>query len=302
MQRARFSAKGQCRAVNRRRPRPSPLTALLLIALAVCAAPAAAGQSPTLRYLGPDGAPLALQSEDAVREFLRTAPILAVEDLSSGITKPRRLTLAQGRVRARAIFKSVDLEREALRLQDGAAYAAFYDRATSEVAAYELAVLLGLHMIPPTVFREIEGEAGTVQLWVEDAMTGSERERQALEPPDTRHWVRQHRAMEFFDGLVHNSDRNGGNWLVDSLWNVWMIDHTRAFQRPRGRNEFSHVQQVPRLLWERFLTVGANEIRARLSPYLDHLQMASLLRRRNDLESHVRELILRRGEGAVLVD
>lgn len=273
--------------------------AVALVLLVMAPATAQEGRPP--RYLGPDGNPLPLQSPDEVRDFLRTAPILEIEDLSEGITRPRRLTLQEGKVRARAVFKSVDLEREALRLRGGNEYAGFYDRSTAEIAAYEMAVLLGIHMIPPTVLRNVQGEEGAVQLWVEDAMTETERSRRDLDPPDHQQWRRQHQIMDFFDALVHNADRNTGNRLIDADWQLWMIDHTRAFQRPRGRNTFPEVQQVPRFLWERFQQLDEEDVRARLSPYLSHLQMASLLGRRRDLEEHVRLLIEERGEGAVII-
>jgi hypothetical protein len=31
--------------------------------------------------------------------------------------------------------------------------------------------------------------------------------------------------------LIANTDRNQGNLLIDDRWNIWLIDHTRAFRR-----------------------------------------------------------------------
>lgn len=273
----------------------------LALGLGALVGSARARQEDARRYLGPGGALLPFADAESVRHFLRTAEIVDVEDLSTGITHPRRLTLEEDGVRARAVFKSVDIEQDSLHMRDGGVYAAFYDRASSEMAAYELASMLGIDMVPPTVWREVGGEPGAVQLWIEDAMTEGERIQRRLQPPDHARWRRQHRIMEFFDGLIYNADRNTGNSLIDAQWNLWLIDHTRTFQRPRGRNEFPLVQQVPRPLWEKFLALEDDSVRARLGPYLEGLQLDALLRRRDDLRTHVEELIRRRGEGAVLI-
>ena len=35
--------------------------------------------------------------------------------------------------------------------------------------------------------------------------------------------------MKMFDNFICNKDRNAGNLLVDDDWNLYLIDHSRAF-------------------------------------------------------------------------
>lgn len=170
--------------------------------------------------------------------FLRTAQVLEHERLPVGTNRSERVTLARGAIRARAIFRVVAVRKGPIRLRRGEEYVEFFDRGIHEVAAYELARMLGLDTIPPTVLRTIDGQQGSLQLWVENSFTESERIESGRRPPYVARWRRQQAAMRVFDALVANTDRNSGNSLYDADWNLWMIDHTRAFQRLRGNPDF----------------------------------------------------------------
>lgn len=254
------------------------------------------------RFVARDGSPLPLSTHEAVVDFLTHADVVETEELPTGTTQPHRVTLTRDELTLRAIFRAVDVDREALRTRDGAAYAAFYDRAIHELAAYRLAMALGIDMIPPVVERRLLGSNGTLQLWIEGAMTETERVRQKLQPPRVGPWRRQHQIMRVFDALVHNSDRNTGNRLIDGDWNLWMIDHTRTFQRPRGRTQFPRVNQLPAPLWDKLRNLGEDELRALVESYVEPLQIASLLARHRALVGHIERLIEERGADAVLVE
>ena len=47
--------------------------------------------------------------------------------------------------------------------------------------------------------------------------------------PNTEAWNDQVIRMKMFDNLICNRDRNMGNLLVDASWNLYLIDHNRAF-------------------------------------------------------------------------
>jgi hypothetical protein len=91
-----------------------------------------------------------------------------------------------------------------------------------ECAAWELSMLLGWGLVPPTLEREGEAGVGSLQLFVpaEDesnyfTLRGAHPER-AL-------------ALAVFDVLANNADRKGGHVFVGRAGGVWAIDNGLCF-------------------------------------------------------------------------
>ncbi len=103
-----------------------------------------------------------------------------------------------------------------------------------------------------------------------------------------------------FDALIHNVDRNQGNLLIDPDWNVWLIDHTRAFIPQSRLPARQHIRRCDRDLWQRLQTVDRQAAAAALDPYLTGPESRSLLNRWRKLVEHIEGLIAERGEDAVL--
>ena len=101
--------------------------------------------------------------------------MISDERIPVGVTKPRKLLLDHNGVRAHAVFRNVDVEKHRVRLKNGEFYMRLRDYDLFEVAAYRLANLLGMGNVPPAVVRRIDGTKGSLQLWVEQAGTGSAR-------------------------------------------------------------------------------------------------------------------------------
>ena len=181
------------------------------------------------RWIGPDGETLPFRDEAELLEFLRTAPIVWEERLAKGITRSHKVLLERDGVRAHAIFRRTSANRPGYRRPNSRINVGFRDSCFFEPAAYELGRLLGIRNIPPVVVRQHGGKEGTLQLWVENAFDEQARLERELQPPEPDHWLRQHRVRVVFDALIHNIDRNQGNLLIDPDWNLWLIDHTRAF-------------------------------------------------------------------------
>lgn len=91
--------------------------------------------------------------------------------------------------------------------------------------------MIGLgHMVPPSVERTI-GEVGALTWWIDDVqMEEGQRLKENKQAPDQLAWLRENALMHMFDQLIHNNDRNVGNIIIGKEWNLWMIDHTRAFR------------------------------------------------------------------------
>lgn len=72
-----------------------------------------------------------------------------------------------------------------------------------EIAAYRLDRLLGLNLVPTTVPREIDGEQGSFQAFVDED----------VRPPGEYALIDQ-QWMAVLDFLIANSDRHNANWMT----------------------------------------------------------------------------------------
>ena len=154
--------------------------------------------------------------EKDYERFLTNAEIVSVKDVGSGVNQPKRITLRQGAREIDALWKPI---------QRGPKEWA-WESFEAEVAAYQLDRILGLHMVPPTVVRSIQGQEGSLQLWV----TGVKFFRDtSAGAPQTEEWDQQLARCRLFDNLIANGDRSSTNILVDEEWNLVLIDHSQAF-------------------------------------------------------------------------
>jgi hypothetical protein len=263
--------------------------------------PRPAASAPHARvFLGPDGNPLPFANDDELLEFLREAKVVDVQVLGEGITQPRRLTLERNGVRARSLFRNVRTEEPIVKLPGGRRELHFRDFYGFEPAAYRLGLLLGVDNIPPATLRLLGSEPGSVQLWIEKATTEQRRREAKSEPPGSVDWQRQHQMMEVWDALIGNTDRNQGNYLWTPSWQLWMIDHTRAFGRRVDLRGAQNIVWCERGFWEKLRTVGDAQIIASVNDGLRPAEISSLLERRRKLVDLIDGLIRERGERAVL--
>ncbi len=289
--------------LSRRRPvQHGACLALGTSLLAVAALVPAAAEAQGRRLRGPDSSELGFATDAEIVVALREGEIVARRTLDIGTTGVQQLDIRYDGKMLRAVFHDVDVYERNLRLRDGSNFAGFYDRFAGQCAAYELSVMLGLHMIPPAVLRRVGGAQGAVQLWVEGTMTEGDRNRRGLKPPDSRGWRRQQATMRVFDALIANSDRNTGNSLIDEDWNLWLIDHSRAFQIPRGKASYATVNQITATFWDALRTLDEKATREQLRDFLEPAQLSALFKRHAELLAHINGLIETRGAGAVLIE
>ncbi|MGD8897566.1 MAG: hypothetical protein PVJ73_16150 [Acidobacteriota bacterium] len=214
-------------------------------------------------------------------ELLRTAHVVSAHELGPG-GGARKVELREGDVELSAVWRNVsDAESK--------------DSYIHEVAAYEVDKILGLDMVPPTVERAIEGQEGTLQLFV----LGCEALAHVRDRvPDTPEWRNQLSRAKAFDYLIGNVERREGNTLVYATWEIVLVDHTRGFsvreKVPDLPDRFDRqmVQKLRRLSRPILLT--------RLKDILSKAEVEGLLKRRDALLAHVEKLVADKGEPAVL--
>ena len=251
-------------------------------------------------WLGPDGEPLPFETVEEVVDFLATASVHEDSGVGTGITLPRKLLLERDGVRAHAIFHTVALEKRREKLRGGKIVNFFRDHYANNVAAFELSRMLGLTNVPPAVVRKVGRDKGSVQLWIEGSHTEQQRRELGIDPPGD--WRLTAKDMVVFDNLINNIDRNQGNILFDANWDLWFIDHTRAFSRVRELPSPARVRRCSRQLLQALRDLDPVEVQRRLKPLLGIYEIRGLLARRDLLLDLIEERMTATSEMAVLFD
>ncbi len=251
-------------------------------------------------WLGADGHAVPFDSDEEILDFLRTADVVSMETITTGVTKPKKLLLERDGMRVHAVFRSIDVTKNKVRLDNGHFYMRLRDYGLFEVAAYRLARMLGYDNVPPAVVRRIGTMHGSLQLWVEQAMVERGRREAGVQPPNFTTWLQQMQDMHLFDYLITNIDRHTGNYLMGHTGKLWMIDHTRAFQMHVGDWTPDKIWFVKRQLWQRLQALDRETLQATLGDVLTEFEVEELMARIDTFKVHIRGHIARRGAAEVI--
>lgn len=225
------------------------------------------------------------QDPAAIEEYIKSAKVVSMKELSVGVTKPKRAELAPGGPVAAIAWKKIPPGR----------YEGYWESYKSEIAAYELDKLLGLGMVPPTVEKRVEGDLGAAVMWVSPTKSfkelgGVPGQKGVKGPPPAQigMWMNQITRAKMFDDLIGNTDPNLGNWLVDPAWNLILIDHTRAFT---SNNLYHQLVQVDTELWDKMKALDEASLTAAVGHWLDKREIKGILERRNKMQQVVDKLL-----------
>ncbi|MFB3902177.1 MAG: hypothetical protein ACE15E_01885 [Acidobacteriota bacterium] len=222
--------------------------------------------------------------------FLRNAKVIRSQAAKKGITGSVRATLSDGTLTNDASIQRIDFYRSTYNTPAGLQIG-FRDSYKFNIAAYRLAVLLGIDNVPPSVERSYDGTKGAYTWWIEDVvMDEGERLKRKISPPDARCWNEQMHLVRVFDQLIDNIDRNVQNLLITKDWKIWMIDHTRAFRPGTELRKPSELQKCDRKLLDRLRVLTSEQLKAELGDYLTKSEIKGLLARRDLLVRHFEAL------------
>jgi hypothetical protein len=212
-----------------------------------------------------------------IEEYLRTAECVSLEALG-----PK-----QSQWMARCTFRpGGPVARMAWRSLPPGTYRGFWDSYKAEIVAYELDKLLRMDMVPPAVERQLQGNAGAAQLWVENIF-GVKADESPGES-NRADWQDQLLRMKMFDDLIGNRDRNWGNMLRDAGWNLILIDHSRAFG---AGTELPHkLSRIDEGYWARIESLTRNQLDAALHAWLGEAEIRAILDRRERMRTEIRSL------------
>lgn len=221
----------------------------------------------------------------AFEEYIRAADIDRFEDIPVGVTHPKRAWLKPGGLVASIAWKPLPPSRAT----------GYWESYKSEIAAYEMDKLLGMAMVPVAVEKRWKGETAAAILWLTPVHSWKDMESRARPPK----WNRQAVLMKMFDNLIGNPDRNMGNLLVDDEWNLYLIDHSRAFADAKTLPV--KMDHIDRAVWDRMQALDEPGLTAALGKWVDRRGLQALLARRDRMKAAIDKLVSANGAAAVFV-
>lgn len=218
-----------------------------------------------------------------------------------GIANTWRLTLSDGTITHDAHFQSIDEHKASMQLASGTELA-FVDSYKYNIAAYQLADLLGLDdVVPVYVERKWKGDVGSFGWWLPVKMDEADRLKRKVDVPDPDAWDKQMYKIRVLDQLVYDSDPNLTNVLITDDWKVWRIDFTRAFRQHKDlKDPDANLVKCDRQLWEKLKALDANVLTEKTKHYLNKDEVKTVMIRRDKIVEHFQQLITKKGEDQVL--
>jgi hypothetical protein len=267
-----------------------PLAALLLIIVACLLLPFVAPAA--------DDTPLTIEQ---IKQFLQTAEVIKSKQAGKGTTHPWRLTLSNGAITHDASFQAIDIHKAEMKLESGRTEIDFNDSYRFNIAAYELAELVGLgDMLPVYVERKWQGKSGSISWWLPVKMDEAERLEKKIEVPDSDKWNKQMYRVRVFDELVYDADPNLTNVLIGEDWTVWRVDFSRAFHKNKELRAPKNLVKCDRDLFEKLKALNADELTEKTKRYLVKEEVKAVMARRDKIVATFQTLIAQKGEKEIL--
>lgn len=237
-----------------------------------------------------------------MESFLLHAQPGTMKSLSTGVTNTHRVTMSNGTIQHDAHVQTVNEAKTTFEGGNGTMELNFRDSYKYNIAAYRLAKLLGLNMVPPYVERRVTNTTGSVSWWINNTMMESERYKKNIHIPDSDRWNEQMYAVRVFHELVYDTDPNLTNLLITKDWQLWIIDLTRAFRTNQTLRDAKNLVKCDRRLLERMRQIDGKVLKQTLSDVLSKTEIRALDARRAKIVEFFDNEIQHKGEAAVLYD
>ena len=222
---------------------------------------------------------------DEIEAFMRQAALTVIKAPSA--------LMDDGRTKHRVFVHTKDESRTQ-----------FADRDTwkANLAAYELARILQINIMPPYVETTVNGMPGSVSWGLDNVMMDdTQRRQQKLEAPDIEAWEQQMHVVRVFDELVYDG-RAPSDLLITKDWRLWIIAPSQAFRPIKTLQNPGNLVRCDRKLLARMRALDRNVLEARLGRWLLEDEIDALDARAGAIVQIFERQIAARGEAAVLFD
>jgi hypothetical protein len=211
------------------------------------------------------------------------------------------LTLSDGKITHDASFQGVDQHKTNVQMAGGHTEMNFVDSYKYNIAAYELAEMLGIADIMPVyVERKFKGDPGSLSWWLPVKMDEEERVKQKLVPPDTDAWANQMYRIRVFDQLVYDDDPNLTNVLIGADWKIWRVDYSRGFKVKKDLRDPGDLVKCDKKLLESMKALNADQLAEKTKHYLTKDEIKAVMARRDKIVERFQQLVSEKGEAAIL--
>lgn len=228
-----------------------------------------------------------------IENYLKTTKIISIKknDLA-GRTAPWEVSLYDGKIARRAMFKHLDRHRPSL-LADSYKY---------EIAAFELDKLLDLNIVPPVVEREIEGINGSLQIFLENCIPESERKIRKIDPPDQKRFNDTLEVINVFENLAQEEECFDQDDILIHVknWKVYRVDFSMAFSPISDLISGCKITRCSEKLYKNLLNLNHETVEVTLNPYLNEDEIQALLKRKDIIIEIINRLIQEKGKETVL--
>jgi hypothetical protein len=235
-----------------------------------------------------------------IEELLKTGKITGMKSLPEGVTLPKKVTLEINGEKLFGVWKTIDEGPVPTKQLDSGVELQFQDSWRTEIAAYELDKLIGLGMVPATVPRTFDGKQGSMQFFVDSVMTETQRYQKKVQPPNPVTWNQQWAKLRLWDNLIYNTDRNLGNLLITSDWQMRVIDHSRTFRPFDQLKDPKQLTMFSRTLLASIKKLDEPMLKEHLAKFLSQSQIRAVLKRRDAIVALADKMAAEKGAGAVL--
>ena len=240
-------------------------------------------------------------TRDQMKQFLLTAKVIKSGPAHKGITNTLRLTLTDGTITHDAHFQPVDEHAATKEMASGRMEMNFVDSYKYNIAAYELAAMLGLDdMVPVYVQRNYGGKAGSFGWWLPVKMDEADRLKQKIPVPDPDSWNKQMYRVRVLDQLVYDTDANLTNVMIGEDWKIYRIDFSRAFRLYKDLQSVKDLVQCDRQLFTKLKALDGNELAVRTKGFLNKQEVQAVMSRRDKIVDHFQKMIAEKGENEIL--
>lgn len=240
-------------------------------------------------------------TKEQIKHFLLTAKVIHSAYAHKGTTDTLRLTLTDGTITHDAHFQAIDEHALMQEMASGQKEFNFADSYKYNIAAYELADMLGMDdLVPVYVERSYNGKTGSFSWWLPVKMDEGERLKRKIPVPDPDSWNKQMYRVRIMDQLVYDTDANLTNVLIGEDWKIYRVDFSRAFRPYKELQAPRDLVQCDRQLFTKLKALDGKEVGARTKGFLSKQEVQALMSRRDKIVEHFQKLIAEKGEDEVL--